>query len=129
MKIYGDIKSTNLINFYQIAFFKKEQNEMWVRLFQKFWTLCMCNLIGWLWRLKVKSYASLQISGIICSCHIVLLMGCDFSVDIYYNFSNVCFFFHLHLLFNRKRLKHIGFKFLCHSLPSASLLRISMFWK
>lgn len=103
MKIYGDIKSTNLINFYQIAFFKKEQNEMWVRLFQKFWTLCMCNLIGWLWRLKEKSYACLQISGIICSCHIVLLMGCDFSVDIYYNFSNVCFFFHLHLLFNRKK--------------------------
>ena len=90
----------------------------------------MCNLIGWLWRLKEKSYASLQISGIICSCHIVLLMGYDFSVDIYYNFSNVFFFFfHLHLLFNRKRLKHIGFKFLCHSLPSASLLRISMFWK
>lgn len=96
MKIYGDIKSTNLINIYQIAFFKKEQNEMWVRLFQKFWTLCMCNLIGWLWRLKEKSYASLQISGIICSCHIVLLMGYDFSVDIYYNFSNVFFFFSIY---------------------------------
>lgn len=128
MEIYGDIKSTNLTNIYQIPFFEKEQNEMWVRLFQKFWALCMCNLIGWLWRLKEKSYASLQISGIICSCHIVLLMGYDFSVDIYYNFSNVLSF-HLYLIFNRKMLKHIGFKFLCHYFPFASLLRISMFCK
>lgn len=55
----------------------------------------MCNLIGWLWRLKEKSYASLQISGIICSCHIVLLMGYDFSVDIII-ISVMCFFFSIY---------------------------------
>lgn len=82
----GDTKrGPSLLYVYQIAFFKKEQNEMWMRL--KFWTLCRCNLLGWLWGLKEIIYmrvdAVLQISGIICSCQVVQLMGCDFSVDIY----------------------------------------------
>lgn len=70
----------------------------------------------------MRTDTALQISGIICSCQVVQLIGYDFSGDIYYNFSNM-FFFHLYLLFNRKGLTHVGFKFLCHSLPSASLLR------
>lgn len=40
----------------------------------------------------MRTDAALQISGIICSCQVVQLMGYDFSVDIYYNFSNVSFF-------------------------------------
>lgn len=33
--------------------------------------------------------AALQVLGIICSCQVVQLMGYDFSVDIYYNFSSI----------------------------------------
>ena len=55
---------------------------------------CRCNLIGWLWGLKqiiyMRAGAALQVSGIICSCQVVPLMGYYFQLT-YYNFSNVFF--------------------------------------
>lgn len=39
----------------------------------------------------VRADAASHISGIICSCQVVQLMGYDFSVEIYNNFSNVFF--------------------------------------
>lgn len=53
--------------------------------------------------------AARQVLGIMCTCQVVQLMGYDFSVDIYYNFSNI--FFHLCLLFNRKGLNTLVLRF------------------
>lgn len=78
----------------------------------------MCNLMEWLWGLKDVIYmrddAILPLSGIICSCQVVWLM--DMISQLTDTIILVMCFFHLHSIFNRKGLKHIGFKFLS-SLP------------